>query len=322
MKIHQYPVPKGSPEPPKNRPVEQAGNAVGLQTLEVDQLHREGLSGEGVGLAVIDSGAQHPDLQNRVVAFKDFFNNKDGPNYDDFFHGTAIATAAAGRGGPVPGVAPKARLVVLKVTDENGCVESFEVKKALAWVKENRERYNIQVVNMSLGLGDGQAKVAEQVKELNDMGVLVCASVGNDGPTPRKLDALKGSPDLLAVANCDLHGTANPQDDTLVAQSSRPPADDPNGADVAAPGADIIAGRPDGDYYRFSDGGSSLAAALASGVMTLWKEALPQITMSDVKEALAHTAVAMANVPENAQGAGVIRAKAGLDYLRAKLSSK
>ncbi|MBS2034632.1 S8 family serine peptidase [bacterium] len=316
MKIHPYPAPKGWFKPAQ-APVEQAGNAVGLQTLEVDQLHQEGLSGQGVCLAVIDSGAQHPDLQGRVVAFKDFFNNKEGESYDDFFHGTAVATAAAGQGGPVGGVAPKANLAILKVTDENGCVESFEVKKALAWVRENRERYNIQVVNLSLGLEEGQAKVAQQVKELNDMGVLVCASVGNDGPVQHALDALKGSPDLLAVANCDLHGTVSPQDDSLVAHSSRPPADDPNGADVSAPGADIIAGRPGGDYYRFADGGSSLAAALTSGVLTLWKEAMPQITMSQVKEALAHTAVPLVNVPANAQGAGVLRAKAGLDYLRA-----
>lgn len=316
MKIHQFPVPKGSPKPDKRKPVELAGNAIGLKTLEVDQLHQEGLTGQGVGLVVMDSGAVHPDLQNRVVSFKDFFNGKDEKNYDDFFHGTAIATAAAGWGGPVPGVAPKANLIVLKVTDENGGVEAFEVKKALAWAKENRERYNIQVINMSFGLMDGQAKVAAAVKELSDLGVLVCTSVGNDGPIPRKLNEFKASPDLLTVANCDVHGTAGSADDTLVAQSSRPPEGDPNGADISAPGADIIAGRPDGDYYRFSDGGSSLATALTSGVLTLWKEALPNLTMDQVKEALEHTAVPMSNVPENAQGFGVLRAKAGLEYLR------
>ncbi len=317
MRIHQYPTPPGSPKP-KNRPIEQAGNAIGLQTLEVDQLHREGLTGQGVCVAVLDSGAAHPDLQDRVVVFKDFYNGKDGQSYDDFFHGTAIATAAAGSGGPVPGVAPRAKLAVLKVTDEQGGVESFEVKKALAWAKENRERYNIQVINMSFGLMDGQPKVAEQVKELSEMGVLVCTSVGNGGPTPRKLDALKASPYLLTVANCDLHGSVDGDDDTLVPQSSRPPEGDPDGADISAPGADIIAGRPDGDYYRFADGGSSLATALTSGVLALWKEALPGITMDQVKEALAHSAVPMANVPGNAQGFGVLRAKAGLDYLRNK----
>ena len=316
MKIHQFPVPKGSAKPDKNRPLELAGNAIGLKTLEVDQLHQEGLTGQGIGLVVMDSGAVHPDLQNRVVAFKDFFNGKDEKNYDDFFHGTAIATAAAGRGGPVPGVAPRANLIVLKVTDENGSVEAFEVKKALAWAKENRERYNIQVINMSFGLMDGQAKVAAAVKELSDLGVLVCTSVGNDGPTPRRLNEFKASPDLLTVANCDVHGTAEGSDDTLVAQSSRPPEGDPNGADISAPGADIIAGRPDGDYYRFADGGSSLATALTSGVLALWKEAIPSLTMAEVKQALEHTAVPISNEPKNAQGFGVLRAKAGLDYLR------
>lgn len=201
MKIENFPQPKGSPKAPKNKPVELAGNGVGLETMQVDQLHQEGLTGRNVCLAVLDSGGIHPDLENRVVAFKDFFYKKDEKPYDDFFHGTAVSTMAAGNGGPVSGVAPNANLAILKVTDENGCVEAFEVKKALTWVKENRERYNIQVVNMSFGLGEGQSKVAELVKELNGMGVLICTSAGNDGPTPRKFDALKASPDLLTVAN-------------------------------------------------------------------------------------------------------------------------
>lgn len=318
MKIENFPQPKGSPKAPRNKALELAGNAIGLHTMEVDQLHQQGLTGRNVCLAVLDSGAVHPDLQDRVVAFQDFFYKKNETPYDDFFHGTAVSTMAAGRGGPVPGVAPEANLAILKVTDENGSVEAFEVKKALTWVKENRERYNIQVVNMSFGLTDGQSKVAELVQELSGMGVLICTSAGNDGPTPRKFDAVKASPDLLTVANCDVHGTADPQDDTLMPQSSRPPAGDPDGADISAPGADIIGGKPGGDYWRFADGGSSFSSALTAGVLTLYKEAFPNLTMEEVKEALNHTAVPLAHEAANAQGAGVIRAKAALDYLRTK----
>ncbi|MCW5870278.1 MAG: S8 family serine peptidase [Candidatus Eremiobacteraeota bacterium] len=318
MKIENFPQPPGSPKMPRNKPVELAGNAMGLQTMEVDQLHQQGLTGKNVCLAVLDSGAIHPDLQDRVVAFQDFFYKRNEKPYDDFFHGTACSTMAAGRGGPVSGVAPYANLAILKVTDENGCVEAFEVKKALTWVKENRARYNIQVVNMSFGLSEGQAKVAELVKELNQMGVLICTSAGNDGPTPHKFDALKASPDLLTVANCDVHGSKEAWDDTLMPQSSRPPEGDPDGADVTAPGADIIAGKPGGDYYRFGDGGSSFSSALTAGVLTLFKEALPQVTMDQIKEALQHTSRPLDNVPANAQGAGVLRAKAALDYLKSK----
>ena len=48
----------------------------------------------------------------------------------------------------------------------------------------------------------------------------------------------------------------------------------------------------------------------------LWKEAIPGLTMAQVKEALEHTAVPLSNVSGNAQGFGVLRAKAGLDYLK------
>ena len=67
---------------------------------------------KGIGIAVLIPIYPHPDLirpRNRITAFKDFVNQKDGP-YDDNGHGTFVAGVAAGNGyssgGKYAGVAP------------------------------------------------------------------------------------------------------------------------------------------------------------------------------------------------------------------------
>ncbi|MBQ3123397.1 MAG: S8 family serine peptidase, partial [Firmicutes bacterium] len=82
--------------------------------------------GFGTTIAVLDTGvAPHYDLvkpQNRIVAFKDFINNKLLP-YDDDGHGTHVAGIAAGNGyinGRLSGTAPMANIAAIKCLDENG----------------------------------------------------------------------------------------------------------------------------------------------------------------------------------------------------------
>ena len=90
-----------------------------------------GYDGSGVGVAVIDSGVTswHDDLANRadgterVAGFVDFVNGAQAP-YDDYGHGTHVAGIIAGNGfdsgGARSGIAPAARLVVLKALDSAG----------------------------------------------------------------------------------------------------------------------------------------------------------------------------------------------------------
>ena len=126
-----------------------------------------GLTGAGIGVAVIDSGVTmwHDDLTNhtstqypygdqRVSAFVDFVNGALTP-YDDNGHGTHVAGLIAGNGydsnGLKGGVAPDASLVSLKVLDANGVGSISNVIAALEWVLANHATYNIRVVNLSVG---------------------------------------------------------------------------------------------------------------------------------------------------------------------------
>lgn len=51
----------------------------------------DGLTGEGIGIAVLDTGiSPHNDLKKRIVCFKDFVNSRTEA-YDDNGHGTHAA---------------------------------------------------------------------------------------------------------------------------------------------------------------------------------------------------------------------------------------
>src|SRR5829696_6266953 len=129
-----------------------------------------GYTGQGIGVAVIDSGitSWHDDLMNvasskvypygnqRVSKFVDFVNGKTLP-YDDNGHGTHVAGIIAGNGADSKsqksGIAPAATLVSLKVLDANGVGTISRIIAALNWVAANHATYKIRVVNMSVGAG-------------------------------------------------------------------------------------------------------------------------------------------------------------------------
>ena len=257
------------------KPVSQAGNVVGLKTMGVDQLNAQGLTGKGVCVAVLDTGAAaHPDLEGKVVAFQDFKEGKS-EMWDPHGHGTGMASLVAGK----YGAAPDAKLAILKVGNAKGNIESPEVLKALEWVQENRERFNIQVVNMSFYLADrDDYAVMDKLKDLASKGVITVTAAGNDGADAPLL-GFKGIPEVIPVANVDTHGTVTAEDDSLYPASNR------RSVVVAAPGTDIIAGNKDGRYIRIPQG-TSEASALTAGVMALWKQHNPQLTVAEAKERL------------------------------------
>jgi serine protease AprX len=62
----------------------------GIKTIAASTLHRNGLSGNGVTVAILDTGVFiHPDLEGRIRYFKDFTSYKQMP-YDDNGHGTHV----------------------------------------------------------------------------------------------------------------------------------------------------------------------------------------------------------------------------------------
>ncbi len=150
-----------------------------------------GVTGRGVGVAIIDSGiADVPALRGRVVASVDFTDGR-GRGLDRYGHGTHVAgivAAAGARHYDATGVAPGAHLVNLKVLDEHGEGTAGDVIEAIDWAVEHGRRYRIRVLNLSLGGTPMQSwrddPLCQAVQRAYEAGIVVVASAGNRREDP------------------------------------------------------------------------------------------------------------------------------------------
>ena len=156
-------------------------------------------TGKGVTICFIDSGFYlHPDLIKNKKRIKKIIDinkqsgsSKISPNGGDLegaWHGTMTSVVCAGDGqlsnGLYKGIASDAELVLIKVQNSEGHITTENICKALQWILQNHQQYNIRIVNMSLGddvIGSYKEsevdKLAEQLIEKN---ISVVAAVGND----------------------------------------------------------------------------------------------------------------------------------------------
>lgn len=149
-------------------------------------------SGRGVTMAFLDSGFfPHPDIVDRVIAFHDIHGEEN--SFTDIiepqshhWHGTQTVVSCAGDGrlsdGIYRGLAHEAQLVLVKVSN-SGKISDASIERGLLWIIENREQYDIRVLNISLG-GDSDVGLAESsinqlVEELIVSGVVVTVAAGN-----------------------------------------------------------------------------------------------------------------------------------------------
>lgn len=289
-----------------------------LESTEVPELWKEGITGEGVGIAVLDTGlAGHEALQGRVVAFHDFTENRQ-EQHDVHHHGTAMSgiIAGHGKGGKFPGVAPNAHLIGLKIADSAGKVHMDKLPEAIRWAVENKQRYDIKILNMSF-TGEASddpeelARINEAVEEATRAGLIVVAAAGNTGPEPTAMLAPASAPSAIAVASEDVDGAR--RSISPFSQRSRPGEAH---AHVTAPGSDWL--QPVGAKGYITESGTSQAAAALSGVVALWKQAVPDLTAEQARDALQHSALPIDGEAVEAQGNGSVRAQAGLELLQKK----
>lgn len=147
--------------------------------------HQNNWLGKGCVVVVMDTGAaEHPDLSSRILLQRDFVSGRID-RYDDNGHGTHVCGII---GGNKIGMAPECDMIVLKVLDETGNGSVGHSMRAFRWILENREKYNIRVVNISMGMDqeqniEGARYVLGAVELLWDMGIVVVAAAGNLGPS-------------------------------------------------------------------------------------------------------------------------------------------
>jgi serine protease AprX len=295
------------------------------ETLGADAFNELGLEGDGITVAVIDSGiSTHQDFESRIV-HRQVFNPAANGNNDYYGHGTHVAGIIGGSGFNgseyFRGIAPMVQMLGLRVSDANGMGYESDVVDALQWVSENKDLYNIRVVNMSLNstleasYDDSAMNVAGEMLWLS--GVVVVVSAGNtgvDGPYNSAKTAPANDPFFIAVGASDEIDNSDRTDDTIASFSAY--GITPDGflkPDIIAPGYNIIAPLSsdsawnvsqkkrlfvNGGYIRLS--GTSMSAPMVAGTVALLLEDEPNLTPDQVKYRLLNTATTITD----SQGTG------------------
>ena len=245
------------------------------EIVHAENVYRKGYTGKGVRIALLDTGTfTHRDLKCEVVLFKDYINYKK-LSYDDNGHGTHIA-------GILSEMAPNAELLVFKILDKNGNGTTDTALKALDWIKINHKKWNIKLLNFSMGYLPNtkavmQKKLIEKLEELWEEGVAIVTAAGNNGPKENTITVPGVSRKVITVGSCDdmengkgSYGGRGPTSCCIV----KP--------EVLAPGTNIRSlSLRDGEYIYKS--GTSMAVPIVCGALALALEKNPNLRPVELK---------------------------------------
>jgi serine protease AprX len=208
-------------------------------------LWQNGVTGSGVGIAVIDSGVTpRADFGSRLVQVQ--LPTQDGTQLNDSVgHGSVVAGVAAGQSadGKYIGIAPGATVYAINVARADG-VYTSDVIAGLNWVLQNAKQDNIDVVNLSLSQTTPSSYFTNAldaaVDQLWRAGIVVVASSGNFGADSEKF-APANDPWVITVGASDTHDTLDTSDDTLADFSSYGlTLDGFSKPEIVAPGRHIV----------------------------------------------------------------------------------
>src|SRR6267154_2582416 len=298
-------------------------------------------TGAGIGIALIDSGvSNHYDLNQGIlpfsrVVYQQSFVPGNSSASDQYGHGTHIAGLIAGNGlsstGPLytrtfKGIAPGANIINLRVLDANGGSTDSAVIAAINQAISLKSRYNIRVINLSLGRAVYESYKLDPlciaVEKAWKNGIVVVVAAGNNGryqPTSgyATVTSPGNDPYVLTVGAMKPMGTPQRTDDVMASYSSKGPTvvDAVVKPDLVAPGNLLVSlAAPNSTLYTqnpanrvpynsymnggskssssayFTLSGTSMATGVVSGVVADLLQKSPYLTPDQVKGRLMKTA--------------------------------
>lgn len=229
--------------------------------------------GQGVRIAVIDSGlVEHPGLP-KIAEFVDVTSEADHP-VPPSSHGTSVASIIAGTNPQAPGIAPAATLISIRVMDSSLKADSFSVAAGLLAALDHRA----QLVNLSLGSSEDNPMIRESIQLLQQSGALVIAASGNSARSQAAYPA--AYPGVVSVGAVDGRGTQLEFSNYADALS------------ITAPGYAVNAAALGGGYIRMSGTSAStpfvtgaIAATMSTSSTVLTPQQASDIVMSHTDEA-------------------------------------
>ncbi len=229
-------------------------------------------AGEGVTAYVIDTGVRisHKDFAGRASSGFDAVDN-DNTADDGNGHGTHVAGTIAGT---AHGVAKKAKIVAVRVLDNNGSGTTEQVVAGIDWVTKNH--HGPSVANMSLG-GGADPALDEAVSKAIASGVTFAVAAGNESA-----DAGQSSPARVPEA-------------ITVASSTKGDAQSDfsnfgSVVDLYAPGSDITSDWNGSDDGTKTISGTSMATPHVTGAAAVYLAGHPDATPAQVASALTRAA--------------------------------
>jgi PKD repeat protein len=299
-----------------------------LQQIGVPTVHQEGYHGEGVTLAIFDTGYRKSHeafaahyAEGRVLGEWDFINddgntaNEGSDLSSQWNHGTLIWSVSGGlKDGQIYGPAYKANFLLAKTEDlkSETPVEEDNWVAALEWA----DSAGADVITSSLGYIDwytydsldGQtATITIAANMAAGMGIVLCNSMGNSGPSSGSLIAPADAFDMLAVGAVTANGL-------LASFSSRGPTFDGRmKPEVCAKGVSTFAASTSSNSSYTTASGTSLSTPLVAGCAAVMIGARPTFPPLLIREALMLTA-SQATAPDNSYGWGIIDVSQAINY--------
>ena len=288
-------------------------------------------TGRGVYVAVLDSGiAPHPDLRGRIVEFRDFTGERriraQQRMYDDNGHGTHVCGILAGNGaasrGKYRGIAPECLLLCGKVLDKKGGGNLISLIRGLEWVIEEKKKYPIKVLNISIEMESDDSVDEEEWKTFRkymnfiwETGITIVAAAGNKGPNLMTLSPIGECASCICVGCHDGDYKGRKGSRICDEYSSRGPGRDLDNSisnplkkpDIVAPGTDIVS-----CHYKYNvspyiaKSGTSMSAPIVSGACALCLQKYPNLNSSDLRRMLLNSAKDLGE-SWSKQGAGMLR---------------
>ncbi len=305
-------------------------NGISIQGFRNDPRFA-GIDGRGFSTVILDTGIDldHPffgpdndgnGISDRIVYSRDFADN-DADASDGNGHGSHVSSIVAGssfNGRPEPqfityqGMAPGANIIHLKVgIGDTRSIGQVAVERALDWVVDNADRYNIASVNMSFSDWNYSIPnipslilygIRDELADLKAKNVIVVSGAGNgfgQGGSVPGVSWPAAEPDSLAVG-ATWDGNVGRQDGEystdystgayrITSFSQR----DPNLTDIFAPGGDILGANFDGGTIKKS--GTSMAAPHIAGIAVLAQQLAVQtlgrrLTFDEFRDAMRNSA--------------------------------
>lgn len=306
------------------------------EIIELKWAHERKILGEGIGVAVVDTGlCLHRDFiegGNRIRGFYDLIHGRTEP-YDDNGHGSHVSGIIGGNGvlsnGKYIGMAPKCNLIAIKVLDHKGDGNISDVLAGLQWIINNKDKFNIRVVNISVGTTtkeniDESSLLVKGVNAVWDAGIVVIVAAGNNGPSPMSISTPGISRKVITVGSSDdriyveLFGSK-----TMDYSGRGPTAACIKKPDIVAPGSNIVSCSTMKNYQRYRynlinnprsenyslmytiKSGTSMATPIISGAVALLLSKNPNMTNKEVKLKLRESAVDLGH-PWSKQGWGLL----------------